>query len=85
MVSVPFHGNIDEHDSNISPHIAHFPKWDVNSIDGAWCTAFVYHCFIEAGYEIPYSSNECVSCSLVSYGEWDEFAQWDSQIGYFQT
>ena len=84
MASFFFHGNIDGCGSNIAPLIAHFPKWNVDAADGAWCAAFVYHCCISAGYEIPYSPDECVTCSLAGCGGWDEFARGDSRIGFFK-
>lgn len=55
MALLPFHGNLDGKDANIAPLIAHFPRWNVDAADGAWCAAFVYHCCRLAGYEIPYS------------------------------
>lgn len=82
LARLPLHGDVDGMGSNLAPLIAHFPKWNVRAADGAWCAAFVYHCCRLAGYEIPYSPEECVSCSLAGCGGWDEFAQGDSRIGY---
>lgn len=84
MARLPFHGNVDGEASNLAPMIAHFPKWSVSAADGLWCAAFVYHCCLLAGYEIPYSPEECVSCSLAGCGGWDEYAQADSRIGYYR-
>lgn len=81
---LPFHGNIDGKESNIAPLISFFPKWNVNAAEDAWCAAFVYYCCRLAGFEIPYSPDECVSCSLAGCGGWEEFAQGDSRIGYFR-
>lgn len=81
LARLPFHGGGEE--SNIAPLIAHFPKWSVKAADGLWCAAFVYHCCVTAGFAIPYSPDECVSCSLAGCGGWDEFARGDSSIGYF--
>ena len=81
---LPFHGKIGGNDANIAPLIAHFPKWNVEAADGLWCAAFVYHCCILAGYDIPYSPDECVSCSLAGCGGWDEFAASDNRIGYYK-
>ena len=84
LAEIPLHGNLDGTGANIAPLIAHFPKWSVSAADGAWCAAFAYHCCRLAGYEIPYSPDECVSCSLAGCGGWDEFAQGDSRIGYYR-
>ena len=84
MALLPFHGNIDGKDTNIAPFIAHFPKWNVSAAEGLWCAAFVYHCCLSAGYQIPYSPDECITCSLAGCGGWDEYAQRDSRIGYFE-
>ena len=84
MALLPFHGNVDGDGSNIAPLISYFPKWSVSAADGLWCAAFVYHCCISAGYDIPYSPDECVSCSLAGCGGWDEFARDNSRIGYYK-
>ena len=84
MALLPFHGNTDGRGSNIAPLIAPFPKWNVNAADGCWCAAFVYYCCISAGFEIPYSPDECISCSLAGCGGWDEYAQGDNRIGYYK-
>ena len=83
LASLPFHGNGGGEKSNIAPLIAHFPKWSVEAAEGLWCAAFVYHCCLSAGYEIPYSPDECVTCSLAGCGGWDEFARGDDRIGYY--
>ena len=83
MARLPFHGALEGEGSNITPLIAHFPKWNVSAAEGLWCAAFVYHCCLLAGYEIPYSPEECVSCSLAGCGGWDEYAQGDSRVGYY--
>ena len=78
----PFHGYLDGRDSNIAPIIQHFPKWNIRDADRAWCAAFVYYCCVEAGFEIPYSPRECVTCSLAGCGGWEEFAIGDRRIEY---
>ena len=79
---LPFHGNIDGAKSNIKPIIDLFPKWNVTDADGMWCAAFVYYCCVKAGFELPYSPDECVTCSLAGCGGWEEFALGDKRIGY---
>ncbi|WP_310603787.1 CHAP domain-containing protein [Anaerosporobacter sp.] len=79
---IPFHGYIKDKESNIEPIIKHFPKWNIKEADRAWCAAFVYYCCIETGFQIPYSPNECISCSLAGCGGWEEYAIGDSRIEY---
>lgn len=78
----PFHGDIEGSGTNIAPLIAYFPKWNVKAADDMWCASFVYYCCRLAGFDIPYSPDECVSCSLAGCGGWDEFAQGDKRIEY---
>lgn len=79
---LPFHGYIEGEESNIEPMINLFPKWNIKDADKLWCAAFVYYCCIEAGFVIPYSPNECVTCSLAGCGGWEEYAIADCQIEY---
>ena len=50
----PFHGNLMGLASNIKPITDHFPDGPREEFEGKWCAAFVYHCCIKAGFEIPY-------------------------------
>ena len=70
-------------DTNIQPMIDLFPKWNVKEADKKWCAAFVYYCCIEAGFKIPYSPKECVSCSLAGCGGWEDFAINDKRMEYY--
>ena len=79
---MPFHGYIEGEGANIAPLIDLFPKWNVRDADKLWCAAFVYYCCVEAGFHIPYSPNECVTCSLAGCGGWEEYAMGDFQIEY---
>lgn len=81
---LPFHGFLAGTESNIQPIISLFPKWNIVDADRKWCAAFVYYCCIEAGFHIPYSPDECVSCSLAGCGGWEEFALGDRRIEYHQ-
>ncbi|MCI9051089.1 MAG: CHAP domain-containing protein [Lachnospiraceae bacterium] len=79
---LPFHGYMEDEESNIEPMINLFPKWNIKDADKLWCAAFVYYCCIEAGFVIPYSPSECVTCSLAGCGGWEEYAIADCQIEY---
>lgn len=67
----PFHGYLENKESNIEPIIKYFPKWNIKDADRLWCAAFVYYCCIEAGVQIPYSPNACITCSLAGCGGWE--------------
>lgn len=79
---IPFHGFLENDESNLKPIIDHFPKWNVIDEDKMWCAAFVYYCCTEAGFAIPYSPDECITCSLAGCGGWEEFAIGDKRIAY---
>ncbi|WP_099203994.1 CHAP domain-containing protein [Scatolibacter rhodanostii] len=80
---LPFHGFLADKESNLQPILSLFPKWNIIDADGMWCAAFVYYCCITAGFQIPYSPDECVSCSLAGCGGWEDFALGDSRIAYY--
>lgn len=82
---VPFHGYIEDKQSNIAPIIDLFPKWNIRDADRLWCAAFVYYCCVETGFVIPYSPDECVTCSLAGCGGWEEYAIGDYRIGYHKA
>lgn len=79
---MPFHGYLEGKESNIEPIVRHFPKWNLQDADRLWCAAFVYYCCVEAGFQIPYSPRECITCSLAGCGSWEEYAVGDSRIEY---
>lgn len=81
---LPYHGYLDGNGTNIGPLIKPFPKWNIKDADNKWCAAFVLHCCLEAGFEIPYSPNECVTCSLAGCGGWEEFAIGVKEIAYYK-
>ena len=79
----PFHGRTEEQPSNLLPIVRLFPKWNLEQAERMWCAAFVYYCCIQAGFSIPYSPQECRSCNLAGCGGWEEFAQGDKRIAYY--
>lgn len=79
---LPFHGELEGCESNLEPIVRRFPKWNLREADRLWCAAFVYHCCVEAGFRIPYSPDECRTCSLAGCGGWEEFAMGDPRIEY---
>ena len=80
----PFHGYLEGKESNLEPIIRFFPKWTLKEADGLWCAAFVYYCCREAGFEIPIRPDECKTCHLAGCIAWEEFAQGDARIKYYE-
>lgn len=79
----PLHGFVDGKESNLQPLVQHFRRWDVHNADRLWCAAFVYHACITAGFQLPFSPDECTVCSLAGVPAWEELAQKDPRIGYY--
>lgn len=77
-----FHGSVDGKENNLQPLVQHFRRWDVQKADRLWCAAFVYHACITAGFQIPFSPDECTLCSLAGVPAWEELAKKDPRIGY---
>ena len=84
MALLPFHGATDGLESNLAPIVRLFPTWNLKEADGLWCAAFVYYCCTEAGFEIPYSPGECMTCHLAGCLGWEEFAVNDPRIEYYK-
>ena len=82
---LPFHGYIEGEESNLAPIVKLFPKWTLQEADRLWCAAFVYYCCVEAGFIIPCSPDEYVSCSLAGCSSWEEFAVGDGRIEYHRA
>jgi len=78
---LPFHGFLQDKESNIQPIVDLFPQWNIQDADRLWCAGFVYYCCIEAGFKIPYSPDECIS-NLAGCGGWEDFSIKDSRIEY---
>lgn len=78
----PFHGFLGGQESNLLPLVQHFRRWDIHQADRLWCAAFVYHACITAGFQIPFSPDECTTGSLACVPAWEELAKKDPRIGY---
>lgn len=50
----PYKGKSNDCAPNIQQIVARFPKWSVDEANGLWCAAFVYHCVVSAGFQIPF-------------------------------
>lgn len=83
LALLPLHGFVEGKESNLLPLVQHFRRWDVQQVDRLWCAAFVYHCCVEAGFQIPFSPQECTLCSLAGVPAWEEMARKNGSIGYF--
>lgn len=71
----PYHGRVLGLQSNLKPITDKFPKGPRKEFEGHWCAAFVYHCCIEAGFEIPYKYPVEGFCSFAGVRAWLEWAR----------
>ncbi len=79
----PFHGSIMRLKPNIQPLVDHFPRGRLEEFDGKWCAAFVYHCCVLAGFDIPPRYPPPVSCSFAGVLAWIEWAKLSAHRFYF--
>ena len=77
-----YHGFVSETEPNFAPIIAPFPHWSPQEADGCWCAAFVYHCCVTAGFDIPIRPKECQVSHLGGCLAWEEWAQGDPRLLY---
>lgn len=81
LALLPLHGFANGQESNLQPLVQHFRRWDIQQADKLWCAAFVYHACVTAGFQLPFSPDECTLCSLAGVPAWEELARKDSRIG----
>lgn len=57
----PFHGNVMGTKQNLHDIIVHFGSCSFKEWEGRWCSAFVYHSCLVAGFGLPvrYSGTSC--------------------------
>lgn len=77
-----YHGFVMTTEPNIGDMVRLFPNWTLEEADACWCAAFVYHCCVLAGFEIPVRPKESISCTLAGCPAWEELAQGDRRIEY---
>lgn len=84
LALTPLHGFTEHTESNLQPLVQHFRHWDVHQADRLWCAAFVYHCCVETGFQLPFSPDQCTLCSLAGVPAWEELAMKDPRILCFR-
>ncbi len=80
-----YHGFVMGTEPTIYDIIKPFSEWTIEEADSNWCAAFVYHCCILAGFDIPVRPKECVSCVLAGCIAWEEWAMNDGRIAYHRA
>lgn len=81
-----FHGNVMTVKSNLQPIADLFPEWSLKQWDDKWCAAFVYYCFIEAGYDMPVKyPDEKVRCNFAGCIAWQEWAMLPGNKFYYSN
>ncbi len=83
LAQIPFHGEEPGLGSNLQPLIERFPGGCLQEFDRKWCAAFVYHCCILAGFDIPPRYPPPVSCSFAGVAAWIEWAKLPGNRFYF--
>ena len=81
----PFHGSLMGLPSNIKPITDHFPYGPRTEFEGKWCAAFVYHCCVQAGYEIPYRYPSKNFGTLASVQAWLNRAKLKENQFYYSS
>lgn len=81
----PFYGNTMGLTSNLQPIVRHFAPAPHSEFDGKWCAAFVYHCCVVAGLDLPSRHPKPVSCSFAGVRAWIEWAKLSSNGFYFSA
>jgi hypothetical protein len=79
----PFHGNTTGLPSNIKPITDHFPRGPRSDFEGKWCAAFVYHCSVAAGYDLPHRHPAPLTCNFAAVRAWLEWAKLPGNGFYF--
>lgn len=72
--SKPLIGNENKCGPDLEPILCYFPRED-KSVGFDWCAAFVYHCCIEAGLNLPVRYPAPVSRNFAWVEAWIEWGQ----------
>jgi len=81
----PFHGKLLGLPSNIKPITDHFPDGPRKEFEGKWCAAFVYHCCLQAGFEIPYRYPTKKFGTFAGVGAWLQWAKLRENQFYYSS
>lgn len=74
LASKPLIGNEKKCGPDLEPILSYFPRED-KSIGFDWCAAFVYHCCLEAGLNLPVRYPEPVSRNFAWVEAWLEWGK----------
>ena len=74
-----YHGHVMGAQSNLHPLAERFhaPDCTADTLDNCWCAAFVYHCVLLSGYNLPVKAKQAAH----SFGwvrGWEEWAKSDA-------
>ncbi len=81
----PFHGKLMGLPSNIKPLTDHFPDGPRKQFEGRWCAAFVYHCCVQAGFDIPYRYPTTAFGTFAGVLAWLQWAKLRENQFYFSA
>lgn len=70
----PLRGDRDQAGVDLAPILDHFVRTNPR-IGFDWCAAFVYHCCVEAGFDIPAQPPKPVRRSMAGVSAWLQWAK----------
>lgn len=79
----PLVGDENKCGSDLAPILRYFPREDP-SIGFDWCAAFIYHCCLEAGIDLPIKYPDPVPCRFAGVQAWLVWAQLP-ETNYFHS
>ena len=74
LAQKPLVGNARKAGPDLEPILSYFPRNDL-SVAFDWCAAFVYHCCIQADFNLPVRYPEPVSCNFAGVLAWLQWGQ----------
>lgn len=84
MAMTPYHGQVMGLDSNLEPIVTHFPPWALENWDNRWCAAFVYHCVVNTGVNLPmHFKHTEIPCNFAGCIAWECYAKIQEKKAYF--
>jgi hypothetical protein len=80
----PLRGDENKAGADLAPVLAHFTRKNHN-IGFDWCAAFVYHCCVQAGFEIPARYPEPIRYSFAAVPAWLQWAKLPGHRFYYSA
>jgi hypothetical protein len=86
LAGKPLRGNRHKGGRDLEPILRHFNiPGKTGRVGFDWCTAFVYHCCLEAGFAIPARPPKPVKWSLAAVPAWIQWAKLPGNRFYYSA